>query len=232
LALAERFGLGTAEAQRMERLLVALLEDPAAPTAIRQRRKALDDHVADSLVALDLVEVRRARVAIDIGSGAGLPALPLAIALPQCRFTLLESTGRKCAFLERTVEACQLANVAVLQARAEEAPALGLRDTAELVTVRAVAELGVVAEYAAPLLRIGGVLLAWRGRRDPGAEVEAETAGRELGLESGRVIQVWPYPTARDRYLHLMSKVSITPERFPRRPGVALKRPLGRATGA
>ena len=232
LAVVEPFGLGAAEAELIERLLAVLLEDPTAPTAIRDRQKALDDHIADSLVALYVSEVRHTRVAVDIGSGAGLPALPLAIALPQSRFTLLESTGRKCAFLERAIDACELSNVRVLQARAEEAPGLGLRETADLVTVRAVAGLNVVAEYAAPLLVVGGTLVAWRGERDVEAELEAETAGRELGLDPTRVVRVSPYPAARDRYLHLMSKVSVTPERFPRRPGVALKRPLGRARRA
>lgn len=231
-AVVERFGLGADGAARIERLVAALLEDPTAPTAIRDRQKALDDHVADSLVALELPEVRRARVAVDIGSGAGLPALPLAIALPACRFTLLESSGRKRAFLERVIDTCELTNVVALKARAEEAPGLGLRDGADLVTVRAVAGLNVVAEYAAPLLAIGGTLVVWRGQRDPRAELEAETAAEELGLSAARIVQVSPYSAAHDRHLHLMSKVSVTPERFPRRPGVALKRPLGRSRNA
>jgi len=85
----------------------------------------------------------------------------------------------------------------------------------------------VVVEYAAPLLRVGGTLVAWRGRRDPVAESNAALAARELGLAAAGILPVKPYPAAESRNLHLMSKVTETPRGFPRRPGVALKRPLG-----
>jgi len=85
----------------------------------------------------------------------------------------------------------------------------------------------VVVEYTAPLLVLGGTLVAWRGRRDPSAEAVAARAAAEIGLEPAEVVQVQPYSAAENRYLHLMSKVTETPRGFPRRPGMALKRPLG-----
>ena len=94
----------------------------------------------------------------------------------------MESNGRKCAFLARTVEACAIANAAVVNARAEEWQAgLGRCD---VVMARALAPLAVVAEYAAPLLRLGGTLVVWRGRRDPVDEVAGARAAALLGLES------------------------------------------------
>jgi 16S rRNA (guanine527-N7)-methyltransferase len=96
------------------------------------------------------------------------------------------------------------------------------------VTARALAPLEVVAEYAAPLLAVGGTLVAWRGRRDADAEALAARAADQLGLEPGEIVQVQPFPGAKNRYLHLMSKVTETPLGFPRRPGMATKRPLGR----
>ena len=104
------------------------------------------------------------------------------------------------------------------------------RDAAErmdLVTARALAPLPVVAEYAAPLLRLGGALLAWRGRRDPEEEAATARAADQLGLSVRESRRVQPYPGAVNRHLQLLVKTSPTPPRFPRRPGMARKRPLG-----
>lgn len=193
-----------------------------------ERAGILRDHLADSLVALDLSEVRGARAIADLGAGAGFPGLPLAIALPAARVSCVESNGRKCAFISRAAEACGAANAMAVHARAEDWGAgLGACD---LVTARALAPLAVVAEYAAPLLAMGGWLVAWRGRRDDADEAAGAKAAAELGLEPGPVIAVEPYPGALHRHLHVMRKVATTPERFPRRPGMARKRPLGGAS--
>jgi 16S rRNA (guanine527-N7)-methyltransferase len=161
----------------------------------------------------------------DLGSGAGVPGLPLAIALPGAGFALVESAARKCAFLERAVAQCEVTNARVVHARAEAWPE-GI-EAFDLVTARALAPLEVVVEYAAPLLTVGGTLVAWRGRRDPLAEETAGRAAADVGLEPGEIRRVQPYREAQSRYLHLMSKVMATPTGFPRRPGMALKRPLG-----
>jgi 16S rRNA (guanine527-N7)-methyltransferase len=224
-ALADRFGLPDRAADQLVLLLGCLVEDPLAPTAVTDPRKAVDDHLADSLVALELEPVCRATTIADLGSGAGLPGLPLAIALPGARVSLVESAARKCEFLERARTACGLDNVEVVNARAEQWPD-GLRRF-DLVTARALAPLPVVLEYAAPLMQLGGTVAIWRGHREPGAEAAAERAARELGLEPGEIRKMSPYAGALQRYLHLMSKVMETPERFPRRPGMASKRPLG-----
>jgi 16S rRNA (guanine527-N7)-methyltransferase len=223
--LTEIYGLADGTAGKLENLLDLLLGDPLAPTAIRDEAKAIDDHLADSLVALDVDEVRGARRAVDIGSGAGLPGLALAIALPESSFVLLESVARKCTFLERAVAECGASNASVVCARAEAwAEGIARHD---LVTARAVAPLEVVAEYAAPVLRVGGTLVAWRGRRDPEREQAAERAAEALGLGPPEILPVRPYDGAQHRHLYLMSKVTETPRGFPRRPGMALKRPLG-----
>ncbi len=139
----------------------------------------------------------------------------------------MESNSHKCEFIERAVAACDIRNARVVRARAEAWPdGLGSFD---LVTARALAPLAVVAEYAAPLLCTGGTLVAWRGRRDPAAEASASRAAEELGLRVLEPIRVSPYEGAEHRHLHLMTKVRQTPARFPRRVGVAGKRPLGGA---
>ena len=224
-SLAERYGLGVPAVVSLRALLELIVADPHAPTAINDAARAVDDHLADSLVALDLDVVRGAHVAADIGSGAGLPGLALAIALPAAAFTLVESAARKCAFLERAVAASGATNVDVVCARAESwTGGIGRHD---LVTARALAPLDVVAEYAAPLLRVGGTLVVWRGQRDPAAEAAAERAAEQLGLTPPGIRPVHPYRAAEHRHLYVYSKVMETPLGFPRRPGAALKRPLG-----
>ena len=224
-ALGKRYGLPAPALEKLRVLLELLLRDPLAPTAIREPAKAVDDHLADSLVALELDVVRSARAAVDIGSGAGLPGLPLAIALPEGRFALLESSARKCAFLDRAIVACALENAVAVHARAESWRAASAGN--HLVTARAVGPLDVVAEYAAPLLRVGGTLVAWRGRRDAVTEAAAARAAMALGLSPPEIRRVQPYEGAEHRHLYLMSKMVETPREFPRRPGMAAKRPLG-----
>jgi 16S rRNA (guanine527-N7)-methyltransferase len=206
-------------------LLSLLTEDPLAPTTI-DAAHAVDDHLADSLVALELQQVRAAATIADLGSGAGPPGLPLAIALPQAEVSLVESSIRKCEFLERAVRACDLGNVEVVHARIEEWNA-----SVDVVTARALAPLEVVVEYAAPLMKIGGTLVVWRGQREPMSEAAAGKAAEIVGIRAGEIRSVQPYPAAQHRHLHLMSKVMDTPSRFPRRPGIARKRPLGSAKG-
>lgn len=223
--LCARYELSGAVEASLHRLLALVAADRLAPTAISDPVKVVNDHLADSLVALELEQVRGAEQLVDLGSGAGFPGLPLAIVLPEARFTLLESSGRRCAFIDRAVRQCGLANVEVVHRRAEAwDDGLGRFD---LALARALAALDVVVEYAAPLLRRGGTLVAWRGSREPEAERAAERAADLLGMRSLEMRQVQPYSGARDRYLHLVSKLMETPEGFPRRPGMARKRPLG-----
>jgi 16S rRNA (guanine527-N7)-methyltransferase len=224
LALGQRYGLSGGAVAKLAALLDLLVADPFAPTGVHDASRALDDHLADSLAALDLEEVRQARTIADLGSGAGIPGLPLAIVVAS-DVVLVESNARKCEFIRRAVATCEIVNATVVCARAESFTD-GF-DRFDLVTARALAPLPVVAEYAAPLLRLGGTLLVWRGRRNREEEAAAVEAGVHLGLETRAPIPVIPYDGAQHRHLQLMLKVSPTPAGFPRRPGMARKRPLG-----
>jgi 16S rRNA (guanine527-N7)-methyltransferase len=223
--LVARWDLESPAGDQLAALLGVLGDDVTAPTAVREPREAADAHLADSLVALELEAVRAAGRIADLGSGAGFPGLALAVGLPDARVALVESAARKCAFLERATAAAGVPNAEVVHARAEEWPGGG--EAHDLVTARALAALPVVVEYAAPLLAVGGALVAWRGRRDRDAEAAAARAAATVGLEPGEVRHVQPYPAARDRHLHVFRKTAPTPSRFPRRPGMARKRPLG-----
>ena len=227
-ALAARHGLPPAAVAQLERILLAVAEDPTAPTTVSDPVRAVDAHVADALAGLDAPGLPAAGFVADLGAGAGFPGLVLAAALPRSRVALVESVGRKCGFLERAAAAAGLGNVAVVNARAEE-----WRDGAgrcDVVTARAVAPLDVLAEYAAPLLREGGCLIAWKGRRDPTEEAAGARAAEILGLRPQPPQRVDPFPGAEHRHLYVYLKAGPTPDRFPRRAGMARKRPLGGST--
>jgi 16S rRNA (guanine527-N7)-methyltransferase len=149
----------------------------------------------------------------------------LAIALRACDVRLLESQRRKCVYLEAVIAQAEVQNARVVCARAEDW--IEGASAHDVVTARAVGPQAVVLEYAAPLLRLGGTLVDWRGRRDTAEERSAWQAADELGLALASIEKVQPFEGARDRHLHLYTKVRETPARFPRRAGMARKRPLG-----
>lgn len=227
-ALAERFDLPEAAAPALAALLATIASDPTAPTRLTDPATAVDAHIADALVALELVHVRCARRIADLGSGAGFPGLVLAAALPEARVALVESSTRKCSFLGRAVEAMRLTNVEVVPSRAESWRS-GMEGR-DLVTARAVAPLPVLVEYAAPLLVAGGALVAWKGRRDLAEETDGVAAAAATGLALDQVRPVRPWDGAERLHLHLYLKVGATPQRYPRRPGIACKRPLRAST--
>jgi 16S rRNA (guanine527-N7)-methyltransferase len=223
--LTGRYGLPGTSNERLRALVELVATDPHAPTTVRAPRGIVEDHLADSLVGLEVPEIRAASRLADLGSGAGFPGLPLAIALPGTRVTLVESASRKCKFIAKAAAASGVVNAGVVHDRAEGWRA-GI-GSCDVVVARALSAPDVVAEYAAPLLRVGGTLVLWRGRRDLDAEAGGARAAAQLGLAVGPVIAVDPYPGAEHRHLHVFMKEVVTPDRFPRRPGVARKRPLG-----
>lgn len=221
-------GLPLSFAPQVEVILDALQTEEASVTTVRDPAEGVEIHVVDALDGLALDLVRAATTLADLGAGAGFPGLVLASALPEATVHLVESVGRKCAFMDRAAALAGLDNAIVVQARAEEwRDGMGRCD---VVTARALAPLGVLVEYAAPLLRDGGHLVAWKAQRDPAEERDGSAAADVVGLRLEEVVRVEPRPGAEHRHLHVFTKVAPTPERFPRRAGMARKRPL-RATG-
>jgi 16S rRNA (guanine527-N7)-methyltransferase len=201
--------------------------EPKPPTTVADPDRAATVHLADSLSGLEVERLRGAGTVADLGSGAGFPGLPLAVALPSVRIDLVESVGRKGATIERLRAAAGADNARVVVARAEDWGRGEGAQSYEAVTARALAPLPVLCEYAAPLLRRDGVLVCWKGRRDPVEEQAGVAAASELGLRLLEVRRAEPFAGARSLHLHVFEKVGSTPPRFPRRPGIAIKRPLG-----
>jgi 16S rRNA (guanine527-N7)-methyltransferase len=216
--------LTSGQSRKLAAILETLASDEHSPTTIRDPDVASRLHLADSLAAIEIPEVRTARRIADLGSGAGFPGLPLAIALPGAQVSLIESQRRKCEFLERVRAKALIENVDVVCARAEEWRAgLGIND---LVIARALAPQPVVLEYAAPLLRLGGTLVDWRGRRSAEEEGDGDRAASILGLKRREIRPVPAIEGATEHHLHVFLKHEETPDRFPRRAGMARKRPL------
>jgi 16S rRNA (guanine527-N7)-methyltransferase len=223
-ALGKRYWLDRDQLAQLQTILLALQGDEQAPTTVTEIDEAIDVHLADSLTALEIGEVAGAGRIADIGSGAGFPGLALAVALPAAEVSLVESQGRKCEFLERTSTAAGVENASVVPARAEEWREGISRN--DVVVARALAPQPVVLEYAAPLLGPGGLLVDWRGRRNSEGEAAAHHAAGLLGLRLREIRRTEPYEGALHHHLHVYEKVAETPARFPRRVGVARKRPL------
>ena len=194
-------------ADLLERWLEAVLDTPGATgleSAEDARRVLLDDAVR----AVPLVDAIPGRI-VDVGSGGGSPGIPLAAALPARRFTLLEAERRKCAHLARF--AVELPNAEVVCGRAEEQPA----ETFGVALAKALAKPPVAAELCLPLVATGGAAILWLG---PSADRAALTRAAE---------QVGGRLESESAGLAVVRKVAPTPPGFPRRPGMAKKRPLG-----
>jgi 16S rRNA (guanine527-N7)-methyltransferase len=207
--------------------LLRLLAEPRAPISRSTVPRARDVHIADSLSGLDLDPIRAARRIADLGSGAGLPGLVLAAALPDAQVDLIESLERKCVFLREGIERMGLPNAAVVCERSEDWASAGGREAYDAVTARAVGSLATLAELASPLLREGGVLAAWKGARSEEEEADVSRAADRLAMEPTEIRTVEPYPGSRDRHIHLLRKNGPTPNGLPRRAGMAAKRPFG-----
>lgn len=195
-------------------------------TAVTEPAAVEVRHFLDSLVALPLLP-SNARTLVDVGSGAGLPGLPLAIMRPDLSVTLVDSVGKKVRFLEYVSAHLALTNVRAVWARAEE---LGRqpehRERYDVATARAVAEIAVVAEYVLPLVRIGGMALLWK---HGDVREELRRGQRALGVLGGGGPRVHPVQAPgleAGRVLVVVPKVRPTPPSYPRRPGRAKKAPL------
>jgi 16S rRNA (guanine527-N7)-methyltransferase len=189
----------------LERWLEALGETPGLTSITGEEARRV--HLDQSLAAADTVR-RFEGAIVDVGSGGGAPGIPLAVALPEREVTLLESSRRKCAFLERWAR--ELPNVQVVCGRAEEQPV----DHWGVAVAKALASPPVAAEWCLPLAAPGGAAILFVG---PSAAL-----GRVLLVAE----QLAAEPAESPSGLLVLRKVGATPPGFPRRPGVARKRPL------
>jgi 16S rRNA (guanine527-N7)-methyltransferase len=219
--------LDSKQRQALETVLELLRGERASVSSVTDPQLAWKVHVADSLTGLDVEGLGKAEKIADIGSGAGFPGLPLAVALPHSQIDLIESVGRKCEFIQRAIDAAGIANANVINARSEEVAAGECPDSYDAVTARAVGRLSTLAELASPLLRVGGLLVAWKGKRDDVEEQQLERAAEQLAMSPEQLLDVGDRAGSKHRHLHVLRKLGPTPDDLPRRPGMAKKRPRG-----
>lgn len=217
------------EAQRatISLVLELLEEERASVSSVTEPERAWKVHVADSLSGLKIPSLRDASRIADVGSGAGFPGLVLAVALPEAKVDLVESVGRKCDFIRRAIEVAGIGNARVLNMRSEELAEGEGREAYAAVTARAVGRLSTLAELASPLLAEGGVLVAWKGKRDAEEEQQMTNAAEALAMRPEEIRHVGPFAGSEHRHLHVLRKAGLTPVDLPRRPGIAKKRPRG-----
>ena len=200
-------------------------------TTITEPHKFITEHVIDSLAPIHQGIVNPKDKIIDIGTGAGFPGLPLAIWSPSVKITLLDSTLKKTAWLESTCRSLDLQNTNVIWARAEElAREKEHRGKYDMAVVRAIGSLPMIMECAIPFLHIGGTLVVYKG---PNVENEIEfgaNAASELGGNKPDVRRFILPTTNLTRTLIIVKKIGETPSKYPRRPGIPKKRPLGLKT--
>jgi 16S rRNA (guanine527-N7)-methyltransferase len=208
-------------------VLDLLAAERASLSSVTEPERAWRVHVEDSLTGLDVEDLRRAARVADVGSGAGFPGLVVAAAKPEAEVDLVESIRRKCAFLERATATAGIVNARIRWLRSEELAAEEGREAYDVVTARAVGRLSTLAELASPLLREGGVLVAWKGRRDGDEERQLAAAAESLAMRPEQILDVGDRAGSRHRHLHVVRKAGPTPGDLPRRPGMAKKRPRG-----
>jgi 16S rRNA (guanine527-N7)-methyltransferase len=207
------------------RVLLDVYEtDEHASTTVTDPEDAVDRHVADGLSGLVVPALSRAARVVDIGTGSGVPALVLAAARPDMEVVALDTVGKKVAWTVSCAERMGLTNVRGVHARAEtwwEG-----QGWAEVVTARALAQLGILLEYACPLLAPGGRLVAWKGTIEGEEETVARSVAKTLRMSPPEEIPVTPWPEAENRRIVVHIKSGPTPKGFPRQPGEARRKPL------
>jgi 16S rRNA (guanine527-N7)-methyltransferase len=196
-------------------------------TAIDHPEKVRSKHFLDSLSCLLAMRDTAKQRVIDVGTGAGFPGIPLKIACPDMRLSLVESVGKKAAFCQHLVEVLNLKEVEVILGRVES---LGLlpehRQGYDWALARAVASMPVLMEYLLPLVRVGGRALAMKGEGAPAEAQAAEGAMRLLGGDLKQLVPVTLPGVEDQHFLVIVEKQAGTPEHYPRRVGLPAKRPL------
>ncbi len=197
-------------------------------TAITDYEEVQIKHFLDSLtVTLALKQPLVGFHLIDVGTGAGMPGIPLKILLPDIKLVLLEATGKKADFLHHLKQKLGLDNVEIVVGRAEEVAHLGeYRERFDIVLSRAVAPLPTLVEFALPFCTIGGSFIA---QKKGAVDLEINRAAKAISTLGGNLREVERVDLAEfsdERHLIIIDKVSVTPDQYPRRPGIPAKRPL------
>jgi len=224
-------GLSSQQCQRFQ-LFAQLIQQQSRIhnlTAITETEAIYIRHFADSLAALAILDVgARQKTLIDIGSGAGLPGLALAIALPDWQITSLEATGKKLRFQQMVIDELRLTNARVIPGRAETlALDPAYRQAFDVVTARAIADMAILAELAIPLVKVKGKVLAWKGKSCAAELTAANNAIKTLGGRVGRKHN-YTLDDKSQMVIIVLDKIAGTQKKYPREFKAIKSSPLGK----
>lgn len=196
-------------------------------TGITERDAVYEKHFYDSLTLTKVVDFKEVASLADIGSGAGFPSVPLAIAFPHLKVTIVDSLAKRIRFLEEVTSQLGLTKVTPLHSRAEDAARVKThRDAYDLVTARAVARLAVLNEFCLPFAKVGGTFVAMKGADLTEEIEESKYSIDKLNGKLTRVERMQLPSEGSDRHLVIIEKINSTPALYPRKAGVPLKTPL------
>lgn len=197
-------------------------------TAVRDRDEFISKHLLDSLSCIAVPEFEKSKTVIDIGTGAGFPGVPLAIACPNKKFLLVDSLNKRLKIIKELTEELGIDNVEVFHTRAEDAAKnTEYRDNFDVCVSRAVASLDVLTEWCMPFVRKGGHFIPFKGAK---AEEEIEAADAAIKALGGKYNRSENFLSEEEgsesHTLVIIDKIKPTPKRFPRKPGEARKNPI------
>jgi len=196
-------------------------------TAITDRNEVIEKHFVDSLLCIKAIDLNIINSLIDVGTGAGFPGIPLKIAFPHLQVTLMDSLNKRVGFLQEVIEELNLENIIAVHDRAEDmARKPEYREQFDLCVSRAVANLAVLSEYCLPFIKTGGAFLSYKSGKVAEEISEAEKAIEILGGKTEKIEQFYLPGTDVERSIVVIRKENPTPEKYPRKPGAALKKPL------